>query len=93
MVDISDLKSDGASREGSSPSAPTCSNCNKPDWQGESVVTPPSGRIFENMFWHRRTTCKFCEYKTEEIRAGGLIPLISRNQPINLIGKNPFEDD
>ena len=70
-----------------------CSNCKRLNWRGETIVTLPSGRIFEAAYWHRRTTCKFCGWKTEEIRPGELIQLTSKNQPIDLIGKNPFEKD
>ena len=69
--------------------AAACPSCKRIEWAGTQVVEPP--RTPPNM-WRRRTICIHCGENVDEIRQGGASILISRDQPTNWRGTNPFDD-
>lgn len=66
-----------------------CPKCDAPHWHGRQEIDHGQTDATAGT-WHRRTWCKWCRYAQEEIAPGGLIPLLSRDQPIDPFGANPF---
>ena len=72
----------------------TCSKCGAGEWIGTQEVTAPTGDdLWTSRIWHRRTTCRHCGYRQEEIAMSPLTPLTSRDHPLDLIGADPFEQE
>ena len=71
---------------------PECRQCHRANWAGRQEVTPPTADLESSGIWHRRTWCRFCGVAQEEIARGGLVPLVSRDESIDVQGSNPFVD-
>ena len=70
--------------------AKTCWKCHRENWAGRQEITPPENTMRSSGLWHRRTWCLFCDAAQDEIAPRGLVPITSRDEPINVRGSNPF---
>ena len=69
----------------------TCPTCGAADWIGKETIYQPTR--FDAVVWRRRTHCRYCDWAQDELRGPGPLAILSRDQPIDWRGSNPFDGD